>query len=589
MNGHVVLCGLGKVGFSALELLRALNEEVVVVARDIDRDWADRAISLASRHIRGDARSPETLTAAEVQTARSVIIATDDDLKSIAIALEVQRLAPDVPVVVRIYDELLAERVRQDLPVRAVMNAAALAAPAFLAATLGQDVLRAFAVENAFVLIARHRVIDTGTGEGQRVSEIASRYGFHPLSVQTKGGAGNATTVSPSHTLHTGDEVLAATAFPSIEAAGIASGHQRGTKHRRRRHAWVRPKVRLFHVLRYMRIHATPAMRVALVASCTLMLISIIVFHATMNLSWLDSLYFTLTIVTTVGFGDIHLLNTPTFVKLFGCLLMMSGPALFIIYFSMFTDFVVTQRFEQVVGRPHTSFTGHTVIVGLGNVGHRVALRLQAMGQAILAIEQSPNAQYAAMLPEAIPVLIGDAGQLAVLQQAGIARAKTVLAVTDNDVVNLRVAHQAEKLNPKVRTIVRVFDTTLANKLGPSLLGIDKALNPSQIAAATFVASALAPDVLQGVDLGDRLLMLRWMSPAAITSCVGSTVAEIRQNQGILVLLRRRAEGEPLQCLRLDDRITAGDHLVVVDEYRPAARQPVPVELAVVSTPQPAA
>src|SRR5207302_10658466 len=160
---------------------------------------------------------------------------------------------------------------------------------------------------------------------------------------------------------------------------------------------------------------------------------------------------------------------------------------------------------EQVLGRRHTALEHHTVVVGLGNVGYRVAMRLHELGEPVLAIEKSADAPFRSELPSEIPVIIGDAANATVAEQAGMARANALGAVTNDDMANLRVAQQAEAANPDVRTVVRLFQSTLANKLGTSFLGINQSLSPSQAAAATFVACALAPNVLQGFVLGKRL------------------------------------------------------------------------------------
>jgi Trk K+ transport system NAD-binding subunit len=152
-SNHIILCGLGKIGYSVLELLHELDEPVVVVTRDIPAEWRSRVESLAARVIIGDARLEEVLLESGIRKARSIVICTNDDLANLEIALDSKRLAPDAGVVLRLYDLELADRVRRDLDVRAVLNAADLAAPAFVAAALGDEVLRSFDIHDTFVSI----------------------------------------------------------------------------------------------------------------------------------------------------------------------------------------------------------------------------------------------------------------------------------------------------------------------------------------------------------------------------------------------------------------------------------------------------
>src|SRR6266478_8641374 len=95
-TNHIILCGLGKIGYSILDLLHDMEEPVVVVSRDIPPEWRGRVESLALRVIIGDARLEETLIEAGIRKARSIVICTNDDLANLEIALDSKRLAqPD--------------------------------------------------------------------------------------------------------------------------------------------------------------------------------------------------------------------------------------------------------------------------------------------------------------------------------------------------------------------------------------------------------------------------------------------------------------------------------------------------------------
>ena len=76
MRGHIIICGQGKVGISALEILKDQGEQVVVIARDVSPEWARRAEAAAVRLLHEDARDEGTLRRAEVERARAMIIAT---------------------------------------------------------------------------------------------------------------------------------------------------------------------------------------------------------------------------------------------------------------------------------------------------------------------------------------------------------------------------------------------------------------------------------------------------------------------------------------------------------------------------------
>ncbi len=594
MRDHVILCGLGKVGFSTLEMLSQQGVSVVAITRDIQAERARRAGQLAAHLILEDARSDEALIEAGIQDARAIIIATNDDLTNLTIALDARRLAPEIAIVLRLYDRALSERVRQQMDVRAILNAAELAAPAFVAAALGEQVIRAFDIGGVLVSIVNLKVEDAASGEGKRLREWAAHLGVTPLALRS-GMAGLTHIPVLDHKLQAGDEVIVAASSHLIDRLHhhhplmrILPGELLARRQKRRRHSWRRPKTNPLVFLLRMWRHASPVLRTAFTGFIALLLISFITFHLSLGLNWLDSLYFTVTILTTVGFGDISLIHAPPFVKLLGCVLMISSVGMFLLLLSVVSDYLISRRFEQMLGRPSTTLTDHIIVAGIGSVGSVVACKLHELGQPVLVIERNPEDHFLSELPEEIPVILADANQPQTMEQAGLDRARAVLALTNDDLVNLRIAHHAETVNPEARTVVRLFQSSLSTRLGPSLLGIGHAFNPSQVAAATFAACALVEDVVQGFTLGSRLLMLRWLDEKQIQRCVNHTMEHIRARYGILVVLRQARGETELRYVRLEDVVREGDRLVVLDQFVPQEQRPSPAPIITLddSTPE---
>src|SRR5207244_1808747 len=98
MDNHVILCGLGRVGWHALEFLQAAGTPVVVIDT---RCPADDPRLAGVTLVQGDCQKPATLEKAGLATARGVAILPSDDLVSTTTALMIRRLNPIVSVVVR--------------------------------------------------------------------------------------------------------------------------------------------------------------------------------------------------------------------------------------------------------------------------------------------------------------------------------------------------------------------------------------------------------------------------------------------------------------------------------------------------------
>lgn len=572
MGDRVIVCGLGKVGYSVLQLLHTLRVPAVVVTTDIAPDWMAQARALAQRVIWADARQEATLLDAGVTDARAVIIATPHDLVNLEIVLEVHRLAPGVPVVLRMYDAQLSERAKRDLPVQAVLNAATLSAPAFVAAALGDSFVRAFNVGGAFVLIEEEIVSDRIPGMlGRSIQEWADRAGVVPLGLVASPMDGESRLAS-KHPLEAGDRV----AYARVQAPHGPGKDLAGQSHRARRHRpgsvlHLRARARLWrHSLKVLRStlrSATPALRWAAGLVLFVSAVAVCVFHGALGLSWVDAVYFTVATVTTVGYGDIVLLSAPAWLKLFGTFVMLSGASMMVILYSLVTDLIVRQRVMELMARHDPVLRDHVVVVGLGNLGAGVAERLAKLGVGVVAVEKREREGGAAPVPVDVHVVHGDAMVASVMETAGISRARAVLAVTDDDLTNLRVVHRAQEMSSRPRTVARLFNLSLSEKLGKGTLGADVMLNPSELAAATFVAAALAPGVLQGFTLGRRLILLRQMSVTSESPVAGLDAHQARESCGFQVVLRRAQGASGFRAVEPSEPIREGESLVLIEEY----------------------
>lgn len=179
MRGHVVLVGLGAVGMHVLEGLLEHGAQVVVVERYDDGGLVGRARALGVPVVLGDATHGETLASVNLQAAAGVAILTSDDLTNIETGLAVrERLGErwsDVPVVLRVFDRQLGHRLEQSFGFRHVWSTSAIAAPWFVGATLGMEVLFTFYVGNNPFLLARLRVSEGGGLDGLAMRELPGR------------------------------------------------------------------------------------------------------------------------------------------------------------------------------------------------------------------------------------------------------------------------------------------------------------------------------------------------------------------------------------------------------------------------------
>jgi Trk K+ transport system NAD-binding subunit len=223
----------------------------------------------------------------------------------------------------------------------------------------------------------------------------------------------------------------------------------------------------------------------------------VIVFRTALELSWVDSIYFTATILTTVGFGDFHLKEQPANVKLFGTLLMFGGVTLIAVISSVMTNFFLsgaaTQlRAEQTAQR----FRNHVILCGLGSVGFEIAEQLIAQRIPCVIIDCRPEEAHTRNLSGRVPLLVGDATDPVMLCRAGLDRARAVIAAISNDAVNLEIGFTAQSLVEErrptrpLRIVLRCFDSDLARRIH-ARSNAYTLLSSAEIAAPLFVEQAL--------------------------------------------------------------------------------------------------
>ena len=211
-----------------------------------------------------------------------------------------------------------------------------------------------------------------------------------------------------------------------------------------------------------------------------------IYFHFAENLAWVDSWYFVITLMTTVGFGDISLRSSSSLSKVIGTILMIASVTNTAILFALITDSLLRRRLAFSVGRRRVKQSQHVIVVGLGSVGFRVVQELLDRGESVTVIEDDLSSRFMRALYELrLPTIIGDAKLERTLNDAGVRSAKALISVTSDDLSNLEIGLNAKLLNPGVRVVLRIYDYQLAQALDERL-GMHFAFSSSAIAAESL-------------------------------------------------------------------------------------------------------
>ena len=129
------------------------------------------------------------------------------------------------------------------------------------------------------------------------------------------------------------------------------------------------------------------------------------------------------------------------------------------------------------------------IVCGLGSTGYKIFRLLRQQEAAVVGISDRP------LVTEEDNVVIGDLRAASTLRRAGIEEAHTLVLSSNDDALNLAILTQARILNPQIRIINRLFNTSLGNRLDQTLPD-HVSLSVSALAAPVFAFAALGNEAI---------------------------------------------------------------------------------------------
>ncbi len=183
-GGHVVVCGLGNVGYRLVQELTAMGERVVAIDKEADGPYFETVRRMGVPVFVGDVTVPEVLRQVRADSAKAVIASTSSELANIEVALLVREMNPKQRVVVRLSEPEFAEAVREAANIKNAMSVPALAAPAFAAALYG-DTMQALVAAAGRTLVVLDLIVNDADDHlnGKSLRAVVLDYALLPLAL----------------------------------------------------------------------------------------------------------------------------------------------------------------------------------------------------------------------------------------------------------------------------------------------------------------------------------------------------------------------------------------------------------------------
>ncbi len=180
---HVVLIGFGRVGQRVAFLLQEFQQSLATITLNPDFDLS---LFPSVPLIRGTkATLLDLLAKAQVGRAKSVVVATDDEILNLEVGLVTRAANPHAPLALRTYGQRLSDRLSKLFPNDQVLCIYAVMGEAFAGAAYGENILSLFRLHNQTILVTEYQIEADDTLQGLLLSDVAYGYGVVPILHQS--------------------------------------------------------------------------------------------------------------------------------------------------------------------------------------------------------------------------------------------------------------------------------------------------------------------------------------------------------------------------------------------------------------------
>ena len=264
--------------------------------------------------------------------------------------------------------------------------------------------------------------------------------------------------------------------------------------------------------------------------------------YVALGLDVLDAMYQTVITISTVGYREIGEVGDSY--QIFTVLLILFGTGTSLYTLGVLIETMFEGRLDDRFRRRRMQrridrLTDHVVLCGYGQVGRAIEEELRRAGSQIVIIDRREPDHVGDLL-----MVTGEATDDAVLVEAGLDRAKTLVLALDTDVDNLFVCLTARTINPGVFIVARANESGAGPKLRRA--GADRVVNPHRIGGARMASLVSSPEVAEFLDVvmrdGEFEVRLAEVdiSPRSVFAECSLGQCGIRRMTGATVLAVRR-------------------------------------------------
>lgn len=285
---------------------------------------------------------------------------------------------------------------------------------------------------------------------------------------------------------------------------------------------------------------------------------------------WFDALYMTVMTITTVGYGEVHKLDTAG--RAFTIVLMLSG--IFTLFYAAgeLIRAIVNGEVQSALGKYRMEqslarLNYHVIICGHGRMGRLVCQEFENGGVPYVVVDRAEVLAEFKSKKHGI-ALAGDATSDDVLRLAGIDRARALVAVLGTDADNLFITMSARLLNEELFIVARAENEHSKAKLQRA--GANRSVSPYAIGGERVAGAVMRPAVVDFIELATRSehidLQIEETLIVPHSRLVGASLkdSQLRQEYGLIIVAIKKPEGAMVFNPPPETQLAAGDVLITL-------------------------
>ncbi len=284
-----------------------------------------------------------------------------------------------------------------------------------------------------------------------------------------------------------------------------------------------------------------------------------------------DAIYMTIITITTVGFSEIHQMSH--YGRIFTIGLVFFGVAFFLFLAGSMVQFMVEGRIRQILGRRNLHrkiqhLKNHYIVCGYGRIGRVLTKHFMANPSLSMVVIEKDSQLISEMESDGVLYISGDAAEEKILSDAGIQRAKVLVAALATDIDNVFLTLTARQLNPEIFIVSRASSKAAKSKLLAA--GANRVESPYETGAVSMAQRVLRPSVSSFLDLvfaynrKDIQMEEIPVDPASPLVNVMLKDSGIRQKYNLIIIAIKKPNDEMLFNPSFEAVINSGDTVIAM-------------------------